>query len=88
MNDGSVTHWFTHLEPGDADAAQRLWERYFGHFVDVCETIDYAHSRGILHRDLKQGYVASAEHRAVLENDPDFAPLQTHADWQLLTAPE
>jgi DNA-directed RNA polymerase specialized sigma24 family protein len=30
---GSVTHWIGHLRRGDADAAQALWERYFGRLV-------------------------------------------------------
>lgn len=38
------------LTPG-ARAIQ--FRKLLAHFVDVCETIDYAHSRGILHRDLK-----------------------------------
>jgi DNA-directed RNA polymerase specialized sigma24 family protein len=31
--EGSVTGWLGHLKAGDTDAAQRLWERYFGSLV-------------------------------------------------------
>jgi DNA-directed RNA polymerase specialized sigma24 family protein len=31
--EGSVSHWIVALKVGDAEAAQRLWERYFGELV-------------------------------------------------------
>jgi RNA polymerase sigma factor (sigma-70 family) len=33
--DSSVTHWITELRGGDAEAAQRLWERYFHRLVGL-----------------------------------------------------
>src|SRR5262245_26501749 len=32
---GSVTHWLNQFKAGDAAAAQRLWERYFGRLVGL-----------------------------------------------------
>jgi DNA-directed RNA polymerase specialized sigma24 family protein len=32
-DEGSVTRWLGDLKAGDSDAAQRLWERYFGSLV-------------------------------------------------------
>ncbi len=38
MADGdSVTQWLTDLKDGDETAAQRLWDRYFGHLAGLAE---------------------------------------------------
>jgi DNA-directed RNA polymerase specialized sigma24 family protein len=33
--EGSVTHWIGQIQAGDAEAAQRLWERYFRRLVGL-----------------------------------------------------
>ncbi|MGC4006298.1 MAG: serine/threonine-protein kinase [Pirellulales bacterium] len=44
---------------------RRLLQR----FIDVCEAIDYAHTRGVLHRDLKPGNIMLGRHGETLVVD-------------------
>jgi serine/threonine-protein kinase len=44
-----------------------LWLReLLGRFLDVCNAIDYAHSRGVLHRDIKPGNIIVGKHGETL----------------------
>jgi eukaryotic-like serine/threonine-protein kinase len=43
--------------------------RLLSRFMDVCNAIDYAHSRGVLHRDIKPGNVIVGKHGQTLVID-------------------
>jgi serine/threonine-protein kinase len=46
-----------HATPLANDATRLELRRLLSRFIDVCNTIAYAHSRGVLHRDIKPGNI-------------------------------
>jgi serine/threonine-protein kinase len=63
-----------------ADATPLAFRKLLHSFLDVCNAIEYAHSRGILHRDIKPGNIIVGKHGETLVVDWGLAKATGHAE--------
>jgi serine/threonine protein kinase len=69
-------------EPLQRDPGRRSLElhKLLRRFVDVCNAIDYAHSRGVLHRDIKPGNIIVGKYGETLVVDWGLAKATGQSD--------
>src|SRR5262249_53242020 len=66
----AIEHFHQATDPSrDAGARSLELHKLLRRFIDICNAIAYAHSRGVLHRDLKPGNVMLGQYGETLVVD-------------------
>ena len=68
---------------GGEGERQREFRQLLGRFIDVCQAMQYAHDRGVLHRDLKPGNIMLGRYGETLVVDWGLAKATTKPDPEL-----
>jgi formylglycine-generating enzyme required for sulfatase activity/serine/threonine protein kinase len=78
-----------HQEKTSLPAGERTLRlrQLLSRFVDVCQAVAYAHSRGVLHRDLKPGNVMLGKYGETLVVDWGLAKVLDRADTETTEGP-
>jgi eukaryotic-like serine/threonine-protein kinase len=69
-----------HREHSPSNPSAVEFRKLLGRFVDVCEAIEFAHSKGVLHRDIKPGNIIVGRHGETLVIDWGLAKATGQSD--------
>jgi tRNA A-37 threonylcarbamoyl transferase component Bud32 len=79
-----------HASAGKADPGKRAVEfrSLISRFITVCQTIEYAHSRGVIHRDIKPENIMLGKYGETLVVDWGLAKTIGRADRHVVNKPD